>query len=298
MATSKVKLDVDAKPAGRVFDVAKPGKSAPSASAKPIIISHHPMMQDPMVKPDGGDEEASGPVLAHAPTRVVIKPLTDDLEQQIAAAAEAAAKPTKAAPEASAEPAEQAEAATKVDEATTPTDNEKATSETGAEPVEASATATEPAPEPAEETPEPAAPAADDEAPAEEPTKVADKTTEPASQPQSDAETPATTPDTDASTSNGTDPATGKPASDATNEKAAAEAAEREAARKKELEQLAESHKYYLPINQVEKRRNKRWALVGLLVIILLALAWADVALDAGLISIPGVHAVTHFFGS
>lgn len=34
----------------RVFDVSKPNRSAPSASGRPIIVGHHPIMSDPMVR--------------------------------------------------------------------------------------------------------------------------------------------------------------------------------------------------------------------------------------------------------
>jgi hypothetical protein len=33
----------------KVFDVAKPGKSAPTTTTRPIIVGHKPMIQDPMV---------------------------------------------------------------------------------------------------------------------------------------------------------------------------------------------------------------------------------------------------------
>ena len=75
---------------------------------------------------------------------------------------------------------------------------------------------------------------------------------------------------------------------------AARKAAEREA----QLEKIAEAKTYYLPINQVEHRRNKRAAVLGLALVIVLGAAWADVALDAGLISLPGVKAPTHFFSN
>jgi len=75
-----------------------------------------------------------------------------------------------------------------------------------------------------------------------------------------------------------------------------AAALEQEAKRAAELQKLAESRKYYLPINQIEKRRNKRNTVLGVLLIIILAIAWADVSLDAGIISIPGIKAPTHFF--
>jgi hypothetical protein len=34
----------------RVFDVARPGRTAPEPTAKPVIVGHHPMQSDPMVK--------------------------------------------------------------------------------------------------------------------------------------------------------------------------------------------------------------------------------------------------------
>jgi hypothetical protein len=33
----------------KVFDVAKPGKSEPTATSKPVIVTHRPVLQDPMV---------------------------------------------------------------------------------------------------------------------------------------------------------------------------------------------------------------------------------------------------------
>jgi hypothetical protein len=43
----------------KVFDVAKPGKSAPDATARPVIVGHKPMIQDPMVNAsDTGTETA------------------------------------------------------------------------------------------------------------------------------------------------------------------------------------------------------------------------------------------------
>ncbi|MGA3150413.1 MAG: hypothetical protein ABSD10_02235 [Candidatus Saccharimonadales bacterium] len=42
----------------RVFDVSKPHKTSPSATSKPIIVGHHPIMNDPMVTKDRLDEPA------------------------------------------------------------------------------------------------------------------------------------------------------------------------------------------------------------------------------------------------
>lgn len=71
-------------------------------------------------------------------------------------------------------------------------------------------------------------------------------------------------------------------------------AAERQA----NLDKIALAKTYYLPINQVVRRRSKHVAIVGAVLIILLSLAWLDVSLDAGLIDIPGLKAPTHFFSN
>ncbi len=73
-------------------------------------------------------------------------------------------------------------------------------------------------------------------------------------------------------------------------------AAKRAAERQAQLDKIAEARTYYLPINQVVRRRSRHVAAAGLVLIVCLGIAWADVALDAGLITIPGVKAPTHFF--
>src|SRR3954465_4952486 len=35
----------------KVFDVSRPSQTGPDATSKPIIVGHHPMMSDPMVRP-------------------------------------------------------------------------------------------------------------------------------------------------------------------------------------------------------------------------------------------------------
>ena len=50
------------------------------------------------------------------------------------------------------------------------------------------------------------------------------------------------------------------------------------------LQHMVEKEQYFLPINAVEERRSRRVALLGLLLVVLLALAWYDVALDASLV--------------
>lgn len=43
----------------KTMDVAKPGKSAPDTSARPVLVTHRPMVQDPMVKDDPKADSSS-----------------------------------------------------------------------------------------------------------------------------------------------------------------------------------------------------------------------------------------------
>lgn len=63
-----------------------------------------------------------------------------------------------------------------------------------------------------------------------------------------------------------------------------------------ELQKLIDSKKYFLPINTLENRRSQRFVAIGILLSLIMIVAWADIALDAGLISIDGVKALTNFF--
>lgn len=73
-------------------------------------------------------------------------------------------------------------------------------------------------------------------------------------------------------------------------------AAKRAAERQAQLDKIAEAGTYHLPINQVVRRRSRHVAIAGAVLIALLVIAWVDVALDAKLITIPGVQPVTHIF--
>jgi serine/threonine-protein kinase len=65
-----------------------------------------------------------------------------------------------------------------------------------------------------------------------------------------------------------------------------------------DVEKLADSKQYYLPINTAEKRKAKRFVVLGILLSVILVLAWADIALDAGLVHVNSVKPVTHFFSN
>lgn len=64
------------------------------------------------------------------------------------------------------------------------------------------------------------------------------------------------------------------------------------------VRKLVESKKYFLPINAVEQRRSARVVAIGAIVAIILAVAWVDVALDAGLIHLGSIKPVTHLFSN
>lgn len=75
------------------------------------------------------------------------------------------------------------------------------------------------------------------------------------------------------------------------------EAEDKEAKKRQQaVARLVESKKYYLPINTVEKRRSKRVVILGVTLSVVLLLGWINIALDAGLIELGGIKALTDFF--
>jgi archaellum component FlaD/FlaE len=74
--------------------------------------------------------------------------------------------------------------------------------------------------------------------------------------------------------------------------------ASKEAEHEAAIQKLSESKKYFLPINAVEQRKSKQFVILGIVLSVILALAWVDIALDASLIKIPGVKPVTHLFSN
>lgn len=64
------------------------------------------------------------------------------------------------------------------------------------------------------------------------------------------------------------------------------------------IQKLVENKKYFLPINAVEHRKSRRFVALGVVLALVLALAWVDIALDAGLIDLGGIKPVTRFFSN
>jgi hypothetical protein len=77
-----------------------------------------------------------------------------------------------------------------------------------------------------------------------------------------------------------------------------AAAEDAEAKRDAELQKLIDKKQYFLPINAMEQRRAEQFIALGIVMSIILALAWLDISLDAGLIHIDNIHALTHFFSN
>ena len=82
------------------------------------------------------------------------------------------------------------------------------------------------------------------------------------------------------------DAQTGKSRLDVEAEQRKQELAEQEAeaVHDAQVDQMVSEEKYFLTINKVEKKQRK-FMIIGAIIAILLAVAWLDVALDAGLIS-------------
>ena len=67
----------------RVFDVARPGRSTPQATSRPVIVGHQPAVNDPMVRDEAG---ADGSHLESAPTRITVQDTAVDQPQSEPAA--------------------------------------------------------------------------------------------------------------------------------------------------------------------------------------------------------------------
>lgn len=67
---------------GKIFDVARPGRSLATPTSKPVIVGHKPQVQDPMMAHDIDDERR----LLGGHNRVSVAPLDEGAETPLAAA--------------------------------------------------------------------------------------------------------------------------------------------------------------------------------------------------------------------
>lgn len=66
--------------------------------------------------------------------------------------------------------------------------------------------------------------------------------------------------------------------------------------REKELAKLVEDQTYFLPVGAVAHKKARRYTGLVVLLILVLGALWLNIALDADLIQIDGVEALTNFF--
>lgn len=279
-----------------IMDVTRPGKSAPSPNSKSVIVGNRPMLKDPMVVDETDNSLAK--VSSKAKERLLTAPLLETEEPDMAAAGEtgvtkkpAAAKPKHKRVEQPAKTPETVSHAKSAKVIAPSIDNKPAEPPKliGALSVDELPPKAEPSEAP--EKPVPAKPVPPTE-PSSKPAKTEDK---PEAQPEAEPEAkpapqPATKP-TEEEAKAGAITTAGSPEAVQTED-------DKQAQHQAAVEKLADSKKYYLPINMVEKRRSKHFAVAGIILSLLLIVAWADIALDAGLIKVAGIKPLTHFFSN
>lgn len=257
------------------MDVEEPGTSAPSSTSKPVIVTNRPILKDPMVV-EATDEKADKPAektdaaVRGSSGKPKLEPLTaptlaEDENEDVSP------KKPKA-----------------VDSPKTDDKPEDESADTG-EPVVNQAPAAE-----AETTPTPPEPETSDQSEPET-EKTANEVSDVDSQTDDKSdEGPKASDNTPVKDNE--QPQESKSINDI-EKKLQAEAAE-QAKHDAATQKLVDSKKYFLPINAVEKRKTKRFIVLGILLVILLALAWGDIAADAGIIHVSGIKPPTHFFSN
>lgn len=263
---AKAKKTTKAKPGVTVNDVAHPDTTAPTDTSRPII-TRRPIMKDPMVV-EGNVEKGAE---AGAEGDEEKKPISETAEKPLTRKTGG----LKIIPT-----TDITDSTAKTDPTDTTAGEDKDKSGKMPDlPITAEAT------EPEEDTKAPES--AKSETTAAKPEEPAEETAETDEKPATEESAP------EEKTEDQTNKKTKK--SDAAAESAAKAA---KAAEEAKLQKLIESKKYFLPINQVEQRRSKHFAIMGILIALVLVVAWADVALDAGLVKINGVKPLTHFFSN
>ena len=248
----------------KIMDVAHPNTSAADTSGKPIIISNRPLMKDPMMVDDGKNKDNED-ALKKTPALSRLEPLSAPILPNIDG--------------------------NEVDDEKQNLGKKVIISDSETEVPEKEIEEEKPE-KPKEETKEPEK----EEAPLEE---VAEKVKEDAIVPEEKPEEQINEPKVD---SESKDEAQSNDEEIKTDDESPEDIDVIEAAKKAEhdaaIDKLAESKQYYLPINSVEKRKSKRFVSLGILLSLILIVAWADIALDAGLISLSMNIPHTHFFST
>lgn len=262
--TTKKAKDDDSK----VFDVAKPGKTPATPTAKPIIVGHKTLLQDPMVKTADTDElvpdKEDVSLTQVSTTAPTIQPIDDNTEEKPGAEEE---KPQKKNSIAVTDVSETAETQVKTG-AAVPTDTEPKAQDSIPDDEEQDQTVS---PEQAEDEP-----GKTDE------TAHADAGTE--------DETPAETNGDDEPQTNGVEAggsdgaAVAAVADQAGSKKEADKLAQQEAEKQAAIEKLITDKKYYAPIGEKKHRRTLLATLMLLFLAIILGLLLVNTLIELDII--------------
>ncbi|HET9098244.1 MAG TPA: hypothetical protein VFN51_01355 [Candidatus Saccharimonadales bacterium] len=291
-----------------IIDISHPDSAPAPASGKPVIVTNRPIMKDPMVN---SSEDAVTP--NDSPVQKIQVKNSGELRLTPLSAPElpieAALKETEAKESTAESPApveetiqeKNQEKNDQPDPQTEEKDNDEADNEPKADSSEGNG-ASEPANEEPAKVEPPIAKDNNDQADSPPPTVI--ETPEPPDhKPKDGPELANGSAQTNAIDSlPASSPADTSSKAKDTGIPDAQKIEQMEAAKKLEHDQqiaeLTESKEYYLPINTVEKRRSRRFVAVGILISLILVAAWADVALDSGLINVAYSVPHTHFFSS
>jgi len=307
----------------KIFDVTKPDKVTPAATTKSIIVTNRPVLQDPMVvksRMSGGSGEGDSAVAnidlvppSEIRRRVQIYPFHDNTNDGVVSGAPEVKKTDikKEADTSKAknEPPVKLEVALPVDvtgaNISVPPVPELAPD--SAKPTDEKSNVTEPKDESLETAyTKPNEPKADTdispapkllEATTEDTIKSAEETAAEGSavHQKTDTEEPEAV-SAEAANDDEHLPESTLTEGDSSailgiNEKADKEAKKKE----EEQEKIIESGTYYLPINAVGHRKAVRHVVLGIVLVIVLAVLLLLVALDAGVLTIPGFPAPTNY---
>jgi hypothetical protein len=270
------------KSPAKVFDISKPGKQPASASARPLIVTNRPIMQDPMVAAAGTDEKTTASSkISPSFTKIKLEPLS--LNPDDAEAANTSEKDTtsdkkqeeSAVVDVPKDPKEEFKFDAPKEES--PVVDEKSAKGSGDEKSTGTTEVTSTDAKPDADKKD-----ASDSSPASQGAPADDKA---ATEESKATDTPA---------DSGAAPEA--PPSEINPDAAEAAKLEAEAKKQAELDKLVEEKTYFLPINSVERRRSKLVSLLGILLILALGALLLDLMLDAGFVKLGGLQAVTHFF--
>jgi hypothetical protein len=289
------------KSAPKFFDVARPGKSAPASTTKPVLITNRPVLQDPMMVTHNSDQAADSakstsdeqatpaPQMSH---KIKLQPLVinvDDASETVTPGAPALLpalqdEASETSEETKLEIISDTEKSATIEEVdvtetTKLEETPEAPDASELKPIDTLETLEETT-TPEERTKEPSAP--------ETPPTVTEAATETPAPEEAMSDLPLSgdTDDITAPSDDSADPNLSEEAQKA--EKLVKEQA-------KAQEKIIADGTFYLPINAIEKRRTKHHIIAGIVLAVVLAIALFLVSWDAGFFSIPGLTAPTNF---